>query len=65
MTNMLISTALHTFLTAQSGDSARRFFRLDGFDEAVYCDLLAHFQTDGNQLAGQPLLARTTAPPGV
>jgi hypothetical protein len=61
-TETLISTALHAFLTAQSGGSARRFFRLDGFDDAVYAALLARLQAEGNRLAGQPLWVRTTAP---
>jgi len=59
-----VTTALHSFLTAQLqiGGSARRFFRLDGFDDDVYRELLAHLQADGNTLAGQPLWVHTTAP---
>lgn len=58
----IIAQSLHTFLTAQSGGAARRFFRLDGFDDAVYAALLERFRAEGNTLAGQPLWVRTTAP---
>lgn len=58
----IITKSLHTFLTAQSGGAARRFFRLDGFDDAVYAALLERFRAEGNTLAGQPLWVRTTAP---
>jgi len=62
MTDKLISRALHTFLTesAQAGP-ARRFFRLDGFDDAVYAALLTRLHNEGNTLSGQPLWVRTTA----
>jgi len=33
-----------------------------GFDDAVYHDLLARLQADGDVLAGQPIWVRTTAP---
>jgi len=64
MTANTISIALHTFLTAQiqAGGPARRFFRLDGFDDAVYHDLLARLQAGRDTLAGQPVWVRTTAP---
>jgi len=63
MTANTISIALHTFLTAQiqAGGPARRFFRLDGFDDAVYRDLLARLQAGRDTLAGQPVWVRTTA----
>jgi len=57
----VIAKSLHTFLAAQSGGAARRFFRLDGFDDAVYAALLARLRAEGDALAGQPLWARTTA----
>ncbi len=63
MTNKVISTALHTFLADQlHGGEARRFFRLDGFDEAVYSGLLERLHAEGDTLAGHPLWVRTTAP---
>ncbi len=58
----IIAQSLYSFLTTQSGGTARRFFRLDGFDDAVYTALLARLQAEGNRLAGQPLWVRTTAP---
>ncbi|MBC7228714.1 MAG: hypothetical protein H5T61_16020, partial [Thermoflexales bacterium] len=58
----IIAQSLHAFLTAQAGGAARRFFRLDGFDDAVYAVLLEHFRAEGDTLAGQPLWVRTTAP---
>ncbi len=58
----ILAQSLHSFLTTQAGGSARRFFRLDGFDDAVYVALLERLQTEGNRLAGQPLWVRTTAP---
>ena len=57
----IIAQSLYSFLTTQSGGAARRFFRLDGFDDAVYTALLARLQAEGNRLAGQPLWVRTTA----
>lgn len=58
----IIARSLHTFLAAQPGGAARRFFRLDGFDDAVYIALLSRLRDAGNMLGGQPLWARTTAP---
>ncbi len=58
----MIAQSLHAFLSAQSGGSTRRFFRLDGFDDPVYAALLERLQVEGNQLSGQPLWVRTTAP---
>jgi hypothetical protein len=58
----MLAQSLHAFLTAQAGGSTRRFFRLDGFDDAVYVALLERLQAEGNRLAGQPLWVRTTAP---
>ena len=60
----LIATTLHTFLTTQlqSSGPARCFFRLDGFDEAVYRGLLECIRAEGSTLAGHPLWVRTTAP---
>lgn len=62
--NQCIANALHSYLTAQlqRGGPARRFFRLDGFDEAAYGYLLDVLRTRGNMLAGQPLWIRTAAP---
>ncbi|HOT91747.1 MAG TPA: DNA translocase FtsK [Anaerolineae bacterium] len=57
-----IAQSLHAFLAAQSGGAARRFFRLDGFDDAVYAALLERLRAEGDTLAGQPLWVRTTAP---
>ncbi len=57
----IIAEALHEFLAAQSGGEARRFFRLDGFDDAVYLALLDRLRADGDTLARQPLWMRTTA----
>ena len=63
MSNNVISNTLHTFLAAQlRGGDARRFFRLDGFDEAVYQGLLERIRAEGNTLGGHPLWVRTTAP---
>ena len=63
MTSEVISAAFHTFLSAHlHGLQARRFFRLDGFDEAVYTGLLEHIHAEGDSLAGPPLWVRTTAP---
>ncbi|MCX7681303.1 MAG: DNA translocase FtsK [Anaerolineae bacterium] len=62
----IIAQALHTFLTAPSGGAVRRFFRLDGFEEAVYTALLERLRAEGDTLAGRPLWVRTTAPlPGL
>jgi hypothetical protein len=58
----IIAQSLYSFLTTQSGGAARRFFHLDGFDDAVYAALLERLQAEGNRLAGQPLWVRTTAP---
>ena len=58
----IIAKSLHAFLTAQSGGSARRFFRLDGFDDSIYAALLSRLHAEGDTLAGQPLWVRTTAP---
>jgi len=57
----LIATTLHTFLTTQlqSSGPARCFFRLDGFDEAVYRGLLECIRAEGSTLAGHPLWVRT------
>ena len=63
MTETIIPTALHTFLADQLRyGQARRFFRLDGFDEAVYTGLLARIHAERDALAGRPLWVRTTAP---
>lgn len=64
MTAQTISIALRSYLLAriQAGSRARNFFRLDGFSEATYINLLKLLRADENQLAGQPLLIRTTAP---
>jgi DNA segregation ATPase FtsK/SpoIIIE-like protein len=63
-TERYISIALHSYLTAkiQTGGQTRHFFRLDGFDDVVYQDLLARLQADDDTLAGQPLWVRTTDP---
>jgi hypothetical protein len=62
--DLVISDALHTFLTAQlqSGGPARCFFRLDGFDEAVYQGLLTRIHADEDGLVGRPPWVRTTGP---
>lgn len=62
VTTVLLSSALHAFLAAQSGGAARRFFRPDGFDDAVYAALLERLHAEGDALAGQPLWVRTIAP---
>lgn len=63
MNNGTISIALHTFLADQlHGGQARRFFRLDGFDEAVYRGLLERIHAEGDTLSGHPLWVRTTDP---
>jgi len=63
MSHQVISKTIHTFLADQlRGGSARRFFRLDGFDEAVYRGLLAHLRAEEDTLAGRSLWVRTTAP---
>lgn len=58
----ILAQALHTFLNDHPGGTSRRFFRLDGFDDAVYAALLARFHNEGATLADQPLWVRTTAP---
>ncbi len=58
----LLAKALYAFLAAQSGGTSRRFFQLNGFDDAVYAALLDRLRTEGNMLAKQPLWVRTTAP---
>lgn len=64
MVQDLISTALHAYLTSQihDGRNKRLFFRLEGFNNSIYRDLLELLQTEGNTLAGHPLWVRTTAP---
>ena len=62
MIETVIPPALHTFLSSHlQGSQARRFFRLEGFDEATYRGLLDLLRAGGNTLAGQPLWVRTTA----
>ncbi|MGQ9547976.1 MAG: DNA translocase FtsK [Roseiflexus sp.] len=58
----IIAQSLYDFLNTYSGGSTRRFFRLHGFDDAVYTAFLARLQKNDNRLAGQPLWVRTTAP---
>lgn len=58
----ILAQALHSFLNDHRSSLSRRFFRLDGFDNAVYAELLERFRTKGAMLAGQPLWVRTTAP---
>ncbi len=58
----ILAQALHSFLNDYRSSLSRRFFRLDGFDNAVYAELLERFRTKGAMLAGQPLWVRTTAP---
>ena len=60
--NQYIAQALYNYLMAKvrSSSSARRFFRLDGFDSEIYQQLLDIFRTHNNILAGQPLWVRTT-----
>ncbi|MBN2267713.1 MAG: DNA translocase FtsK [Candidatus Babeliaceae bacterium] len=63
-TYKLIANALEKFLSVQiqSDQSSRRFFRLDGFDEKTYEELLASLIAQNFSLAGQNLWGRTTAP---
>jgi len=59
----IITTALHTFLASRlDGGSARRFFRLEGFDKVVYQSLLTRIQANEDSIANHPLLVRTTSP---
>lgn len=60
--NQDIARALYDFLVAKirSNGSARRFFRLDGFESEIYLKLLDIFRINGDFLAGQPLWVRTT-----
>ncbi|GAB4533308.1 MAG: hypothetical protein Fur0018_22520 [Anaerolineales bacterium] len=63
MAQHVIAKSLHTFLADQlHGGVARRFFRLDGFDEVVYSGLLERLRTEGDTLARHPLWVRTTDP---
>jgi hypothetical protein len=59
-----ISIALLDYLAfqLQAAGQARQFFRLDGFDNNVYCGLLSRLHAESNVLAGQQLWIRTTAP---
>ena len=59
-----IAQALHHYLatTLNANQGNRRFFRLDGFDEGTYRDLLDLLERDVNQLGGTNLEVRTTAP---
>src|SRR5262245_20978424 len=56
-----IAAALLYYLAAQigAGPTARAFFRLEGFREATYRDLLTKLDAQGNQLAGRTLVARS------
>src|SRR5436305_2097917 len=60
--NQYIAQALNSYLVTKvrSNSSARRFFRLDGFDSEIYQQLLDIFLVNGNFLAGQPLWVHTT-----
>jgi hypothetical protein len=60
--NQYIAQALYNYLVTKvrSNSSTRRFFRLDGFDNEIYQQLLDIFRVNGNFLSGQPLWVRTT-----
>jgi hypothetical protein len=58
----MLANALYAFLAVQAGGTSRRFFRLNGFDDAIYAALLERLRIKGGTLAGQPLWVRTTAP---
>jgi hypothetical protein len=58
-----IATALRHYLAAQigAGPTARAFFRLEGFSEATYRDLLTALALQGSQIAGRTIVARSIA----
>ena len=64
MITELIAKSVYSFLAQQigQGNHVRRFFRLDGFEEAIYQSLLGIVKKDGNKLGERSLLVRTTAP---
>src|SRR5690242_9247619 len=59
-----IANAMLHYLAGQigAGPTARAFFRLEGFSEATYHDLLAALAAQGNQIAGRTLVTRSIAP---
>lgn len=64
MNETIIARALHSILVEHIDTSSRtrRFFRLDGFSDIVYQQLLSQLQTAQATVAGKPVLIRTVAP---
>lgn len=64
MNDSIIARALHAALAERlrASGRSRHFFRLDGFEERVYQQLLGQLQQEQDTLAGKPIIARTVAP---
>ncbi len=59
----IIAKSLEKFigLKIQVGTNVRRFFRLDGFDDASYKEFLSLLDSNNNKIAEKPLEVRTSA----
>lgn len=64
MIEAIIARSLHSAFVERlsTGGSSRHFFRLDGFTDKVYQQLLGQLQVEQNMVAGKRVIIRTVAP---